>query len=164
MNKKAVSIVVAIVVAVIGLMAWGYGRTVAPTEAEHVASSSLAASETIYDFGTISMADGNVSHSFRVTNPTDKEVRINDLQTSCMCTTAYITGGGSKEGPFGMPGMGGMTRADLVIGARGNAEIEAVYDPAAHGPAGVGAIDRFVYATEENGGTLRLEIKALVTP
>jgi len=164
MNKKAIIIIVLIAVAAIGLMAWGYGRTAGPTQAQFNEQGLLKASEAIYDFGTISMANGKVGHLFPITNPTDKDITIGNLQTSCMCTTAYIVDGGSKEGPFGMPGMGGITATNHVIPARGTQGIDVVFDPAAHGPAGVGNIDRFVYATEENGGTLQLEIKAVVIP
>ena len=42
--------------------------------------------------------------------------------------------------------------------------IRAVYDPNAHGPAGVGPIDRFLILTDSSGSKLELEIKAIVTP
>lgn len=164
MNKKAIITVVLITAAAIGLMAWGYGRTSVPTEAQLNAPAALAASETFYDFGAISMAKGKVDHAFRIANPTDRAITIRNLQTSCMCTVAYLVDGDSKEGPFGMPGMGGMTAADHVVPAGATQSIDVVFDPAAHGTAGVGNIDRFIYATEADGGTLQLEIKAVVTP
>lgn len=164
MNKKAVIIIVVITAAVLGLMVWGYGRMAGPTQAQLTQKSSLTASETLYDFGTISMANGKVDHSFQVTNLTDRDITIDNLQTSCMCTTAYLVNGGDREGPFGMPGMGGSTAASHVIPAHATQAIDVVFDPAAHGPAGIGDIDRFIYATEQDGGTLQLEIKAVVTP
>ncbi len=164
MNTKTIIIIVLIAVAVLGFMVWGYGRMAGPTQAQLSEKSSLTAAETFHDFGTISMANGKVDHMFQITNPTGGDITINNLQTSCMCTTAYIVDGSSKEGPFGMPGMGGATAANDVIPAHGTQSIDVVFDPAAHGPAGVGNIDRFIYATEENGGTLQLEIKAVVTP
>lgn len=164
MNTKTIIIIVLIAVAVLGFMVWGYSRMVGPTQAQLSEKSSLTAAEIFYDFGTISMANGKVDHMFQITNPTDENITINNLQTSCMCTAAYIVNGSSRVGPYGMPGMGGTTAADSVIPAHGTQSIDVVFDPAAHGPAGVGNIDRFIYATEENGGTLQLEIKAVVTP
>lgn len=164
MNKKAIIIVILVIVAVLGFMVWGYSRMAGPTQAQLSEPGSLTASETIYDFGTISMANGKVDHMFQITNPTSEDITISNLQTSCMCTTAYIVNGSLKEGPFGMPGMGGMTVADSVIPAHGTEAIDVVFDPAAHGPAGIGDIDRFIDATQKNGGTLQLEIKAVVTP
>lgn len=164
MNKNIVSIVIVAAVALLGLMAWGYSGSGTPVRGEVNAANALAVSERLYDFGTISMRDGDVTHIFEVENPTDKDVTLNDVSTSCMCTTAFIVDGNSKIGPFGMPGMGGITSADYVIKAHSIARIEAVYDPNAHGPAGVGNIDRVITLGQAGGGALQLEIKALVTP
>lgn len=164
MNKKAIIIILIIVVAMIGLVAWSYSKMSGPTQAQLNTPSQLTASETLYDFGTLSMANGKVDHLFHVTNPTDKDISINNIQTSCMCTTAYFMNGTSKDGPFGMPGMGGSSAADETIPAHGTKDVDVVYDPAAHGPAGVGNIDRFIYVGQASGGTLQLEIKAVVTP
>jgi hypothetical protein len=165
MNKKAVIIIIVVIAAILGFMAWGYDRMAGPTTAQLSEKSSLTASEVLYDFGTISMASGTVDHKFQITNPTDKDITITNLETSCMCTTAFfVNADGSKTGPFGMPGMGGATAANETIPAHGTQNIDVVFDPAAHGPAGVGDIDRTIDATEKDGGTLQLEIKAVVTP
>ena len=63
-----------------------------------------------------------------------------------------------------MPGMGFVPPANEVIKAGEIRAIRVVYDPNAHGPAGVGQIDRFVELTDSSGGAIQLEIKALVTP
>mgnify|MGYP001618214936 FL=1 len=83
-----------------------------------------------------------------------------------MCTTAYIIReNGSKSRPFGMPGHGGaVPRANEIIKAGESRDIEVVYDPNAHGPAGVGRIDRLVYLEDADGNKLQFEIKANVTP
>lgn len=128
------------------------------------AVSQLLTPEKIYDFGTISMANGNVEKIFKVTNPTDKDIFIKTVTTSCMCTSAYIEKDGSEKGPFKMPGMGYVPPANETIKAGGSIDIKVVYDPNAHGPAGVGMIDRFVYLTDANGGKVQLEIKANVKP
>ncbi len=124
----------------------------------------LQSSEKLYDFGTISMAKGNVEKIFKITNPTDKDIFVKTVTTSCMCTSAYIENGGAEKGPFKMPGMGYVPPANETIKAGGSIDIKVVYDPAAHGPAGVGPIDRFVYLKDADGGKIQLEIKANVTP
>lgn len=127
-------------------------------------SSQLQTSEKIYDFGTISMAKGNVEKKFKITNPTDKDIFVKTVTTSCMCTTAYIENDGSEKGPFKMPSMGYVPPANETIKAHKSIDIKVVYDPNAHGPAGVGIIDRFVYLKDAAGGQMQLEIKANVTP
>lgn len=126
--------------------------------------SVLVSDKQLYDFGTISMANGLVKTVFKVTNPTDKSIEVKKITTSCMCTKAYVLEGASRKGPFGMPGHGVVPPANESINAGETKEIEVVYDPAAHGPAGVGLIDRFIYLEEKNGSVLPLEIKARVTP
>jgi len=128
-------------------------------------ATGLVAPETFYDFGTISMKNWTVTKEFKVTNPTDKDITINTVLTSCMCTSAFIVEpDGSTKGPFGMSGMGYVPPANELIKAGESRMIKVVYDPNAHGPAGVGQIDRFVTLTDSSGAELRFEIKALVTP
>ncbi len=169
--KKTLMIISFAALGIIALAWWGSKTSInSPESAIHPAleqtgtASVLIAVEKLYDFGTISMAKGNVSHTFDVTNPADKDIIVSGLVTSCMCTSAFIVEGSSKTGPFGMAGMGFVPKANLLIKAGETKKIEVVYDPNAHGPAGVGPIDRFVSLTDANGGNLELEIKAVVTP
>ena len=164
MNKKAIIIIGIATFGLLGLMGWGYAQMSGPTVKQLNQKSALALSESLYDFGTVSMAKGKVNHLFQLTNPTDAPVTISQLETSCMCTNAYIVNGNDRMGPFGMPGMGGMNTANQTIPARGTMDIDVVFDPAAHGPAGIGNIDRFIYATQADGGTAQFEIKAVVIP
>lgn len=128
--------------------------------------SRLTALETFYDFGAISMKNGNVSKTFQVFNSGDKDINLESVTTSCMCTVAYVVGSnGSKNGPYGMPGHGGsVPKVNEVIKSGESRDIEVVYDPNAHGPAGVGMINRFIYLEDIGGNKLQFEIKANVTP
>ena len=172
MKSNTISTVAIILLILTGLFVWGSagkGGTAASVQgapgAMSTSKSVLTAFETFYDFGTISMKDGNVSREFTVTNSTDTDITVSTILTSCMCTLAFIVGSdGSVKGPFGMPGMGYIPPANEIIKAGESRVIRVVYDPNAHGPACVGRTDRFVTLTDTSGGTLQLEIKALVTP
>ncbi|MEK7140574.1 MAG: DUF1573 domain-containing protein [Patescibacteria group bacterium] len=126
----------------------------------------LAAEETFYDFGTISMKNGNVSKVFKVTNATGEDIKVPSLTTSCMCTTAYIINeDGERSRPFGMPGHGGtVPKTNATIRAGETMDIEVVYDPNAHGPAGVGLIERSIFLEDENGKIIEFKVKVNVTP
>jgi len=166
MNKKSITIFFLILVSLFGLMWWGRGNQVPVSDKNEVSvKSQLTSAEIFYDFGTISMSDGDVNHIFKLTNPTDKDILLSNLTTSCMCTKAYIVGSsGGKKGPFGMIGMGYVPKADEIIKAGETRDIEVVYDPNAHGPAVVGLVDRFIYLKDSVGGALQFEIKAQVKP
>ena len=165
MNKKTMIGGAIFLLSVAGLFVWGAENRASLPENSASQKSALAVAETFYDFGTISMARGTTEKLFEITNPTDRDITLESLTTSCMCTTAFIVKEGSRRGPFGMPGHGSsVPRANEVVRAGEKLNIAVVYDPNAHGPAGVGKIDRFVYLTDDTGGTLELEIKANVTP
>ncbi|HCR52609.1 TPA: hypothetical protein DIV48_03140 [Candidatus Kaiserbacteria bacterium] len=168
---KSISIISIVLVILLGLFLWGYGGSKGTTASVQgvtqtpASASELTAAETLYDFGTISMKDGNVTKDFTVENTTSKDIVLSTVVTSCMCTTAYVVGPDEKtKGPFGMPGMGYTPPVNEVMKSGETRTVRVVYDPNAHGPAGVGRIDRFVTITDATGGTLELEVKALVTP
>lgn len=163
MNKAIVGIFVATAV-VIGGLIW-IGQPAAQKDSQNDSSPSLLESnETLFDFGTISMAKGKVNHEFTISNTSDQPVTIRKVFSSCMCTAAAFKLNGKTYGPFGMEGMGGVTSTNITMNPGDAGSIEAVYDPNAHGPAGVGSIDRFVYVEDSNGGQVQFEIKAIVTP
>lgn len=162
--KKAIVIVAAILVGLAGLMWWGFQSQTAGDQKNSGSISSLSSSEKLYDFGTISMKNGAVSHVFKIVNLSNKDIYVKKVATSCMCTTAYLANSGREKGPFGMEGMGYVPPANETIKAGESRDVRVAFDPNAHGPAGVGEIDRLVYLTDASGGTLQLEIKAVVTP
>lgn len=171
MKPKTIIIVLIVCLTLVGLFVWGYAEkggtaaSVQNTAGPDTSQSPLTVSEPVYDFGTISMKNGDVSKEFNVANPTDKDITVRTVVTSCMCTAAFIVKpDGGVKGPFGMPGMGYIPPANETIQAGESRIIRVVYDPNAHGPAGVGQINRFVALTDASGGVLQLEIKALVTP
>ncbi len=164
MNKKTIIIGTFIVLGLIGLVFWSRSNQIVGITQNSGAISSLSVSEKLYDFGTISMKNGLVNHVFKVINSSDNDVYVGKVNTSCMCTRAYIEDASGEKGPFGMEGMGYLPPANEIIKAGESRDIKVVYDPNAHGPAGVGVIDRFVYLTDASGGTLQFEIKAVVTP
>ncbi len=170
------SIIAIVLLVFVGLFIWGYagkgvgaGATTASvqetSETNPASKSALTVPETLHDFGTISMKNRTVTKDFTVTNPTDKDITVETVLTSCMCTTAFlVTAEGKTKGPFGMAGMGYVPPANETIKPGENRTVRVVYDPNAHGPAGVGRTVRFITLTDDSGGTLELEIRALVTP
>ena len=131
-----------------------------------LAGNVLATAETFYYFGKISMKNGNVSKIFKVANNGTEDIKVPSLTTSCMCTTAYILNGSGERGrPFGMPGHGGaVPKANAIVKAGDSMDIEVVYDPNAHGPAGVGLIERSVFLEDESNNIIEFKLKVNVTP
>ena len=169
MEKKTI-IGALIAIIAIGGLAW-WGRSVIPNETSTPSGqqsvSALAAAETSYNFGRISMKDGLVEKTFAVTNTSSKDLLIERISTSCMCTTAFITTADGKEkGPYGMVGHGvsSVPKANEAIKAGETRAVRVIFDPNAHGPAGVGVIERVVMLEDSMGGRFDLAISATVTP
>ena len=130
-----------------------------------VQSGGLVSARPHYDFGTISMATGNVSITYRVRNASAAPLTINRIFTSCMCTTAtLIMASGRKQGPFGMPGHGPLKAVSAQLAPGEVALLELVFDPAAHGPSGIGRIERVVTVNAGGVRPLQLGMVALVRP
>lgn len=127
--------------------------------------SVLEAEQAFFDFGNISMAAGDVSHNFKIKNTGSEPVTITKIYTSCMCTKAtLIRGDGGKIGPFGMLGHGVIPSIRDILQPGEEAKIEAIFYPAAHGPAGLGSVERVI--TMENNGKSNLDVsfRANVAP
>ena len=164
---KKILILIAIVVAFALLFVAGKTASKERTSAEKNSASvasAFTADATQYDFGDISMKQGKVNHSFALANESKQPISIRKITTSCMCTEAFLTHGENRKGPFGMEGHGGVPPVDEIVPVGESVVVETVFDPAAHGPAGVGNIERAVFVEDENGGTAVLTFKALVTP
>lgn len=127
-------------------------------------STQLVLESKEYDFGTISMARGKVNTVFKVKNPSSQSATIKKIYTSCMCTSASFIKGNDRLGPFGMQGHGFIPNINQELRAGEEAQIEVVFDPAAHGPSGIGSITRQIILETGDNGKLALEISATVTP
>lgn len=167
MKKVLILIVIIVVLALLFLAGNTASMKTAPsTKNEATALSAFTVPETFFDFGTIKMKNGKVSRMFSVVNKSDAPQTIKRISTSCMCTEAFLVGqNDSKRGPFGMPGHGGFAPdINEVVAPQDNRGVEVVFDPEAHGPAGVGQIERAIFVEDAAGGTRTLTIRALVTP
>ncbi|KKQ87054.1 MAG: hypothetical protein UT09_C0021G0010 [Parcubacteria group bacterium GW2011_GWF2_38_8] len=173
MNKRTIISLIVIIIGVGSLVWWSKSvdnnkLSAEGSEKYYLARTvtALTALETFYDFGTISMKNGNVSKIFKVTNNSAQDIKVPSVTTSCMCTTAYIVDENGERGrPFGMPGHGGaVPKANAIVKTGESLDIEVVYDPNAHGPTGVGLIERSVFLEDENNNVIEFKFKVNVTP
>ena len=167
MKENSRTLIIAVIGAAVlaGVAFWGAGgfggKTVAaPAKELAVVASPVSVSGNDWDFGSISMKDGNVTHNFEIKNEGTEPVVIKKVFTSCGCTTAFvIDASGKKYGEFGMPGHGLPSKTDIVVGPGDAAIVEAVYNPAAHGPAGVGLAKRSIYLETNSSVSPKVEVR-----
>ncbi|HEX8011595.1 MAG TPA: DUF1573 domain-containing protein [Casimicrobiaceae bacterium] len=131
---------------------------------QSAAGSALAAEMPFYNLGTVSMAAGKVTRSYTIGNVGKEPLTITQLSTSCMCTEATLITASGRRGPFGMPGHAPIPKISERLAPGELAEVEVVFDPAAHGPAGLGRINRNVTIENDAGAPLQLAFTAMVKP
>lgn len=142
----------------------GAGTAAAAPSVAAYGPIALRAKETFFDFGSISMAAGKVSHRYWLRNEGATPVFIRRIYTSCMCTTATFVKGARVVNQYGMPGHGPVPSVNETLVPGEAAYIDAVFDPAAHGPAGLGPTDRVVTIESDAGSPLELRFSANVRP
>jgi len=88
------------------------------------------------DIGVISQSNGITTTTFSFTNNGQGDLIIDNLTTSCGCTSASIVYNGSEGPSFTMPGHGkdNPTNWSVAIAPGDTAQVKIYYDPNAHGP------------------------------
>ena len=166
MGKKLLYLTIFVILSVVVLI-WLQQDQAGLGSDKGLSSGQISALEGSFDFGTISMADGKLEHSFQLKNESAEAVELKEIYTSCMCTTAQVIYSDTeKSKTAGMRGHGPPIFLQRQIKPGETFEIRAIFDPSAHGPAGTGPVQRVVYLKTNSKLTpvLELSFKANVTP
>lgn len=151
-EKKFIVIVTVVsVVAILGGVALG-SRSSGDSEAAQVnvsesANAIPATNETSYDWGTIKLNGGNVEKVFEIKNEGTETLLLSNVATSCMCTTAILARGEETSPEFGMHSKSNYV---MEVPAGETANLKITFDPAFHGPSGVGPINRQIKVDTNN--------------
>jgi hypothetical protein len=162
-DKFLLSAVVLIVIAVGAIALVGAKNTKQPSAntSTQQAPSIAYTENTLHEWGEIPLNDGVVTASFPIKNGSENTLTLTNIATSCMCTTAKLVKGDTVSPEFGMH-----TKSDYVFSVPPGetANLEIVFDPAFHGPSGVGPITRQVKVTtnDPDNPTLNFTLTATV--
>jgi len=163
---KTIIISLVLLAAVVSALIWfgNRGNKPEPAAIGGLFGGVLTAKETAFDFGSVPIKGGLVNHEFTLENLSDKAVKIGEVSTSCMCTVAQVITGNKTYGPFGMPGHLGASKADAIVNPGEKVIVKATFDPAAHGPTGVGVVERQIFLNTGAAESVVLNFRANVTP
>lgn len=166
-TKILVGVLVFSLLLIIGFAVWQGGKETPTKEVAATTSvgiSDLEISPSSYDVGTIKMNDGNVVKIYEVKNTSTESMKLQRIATSCMCTKTKIRIGDKETREFGMEGMGDKNPPiNFELPPGQTATVTAIFDPAAHGPKGVGPFDRTVFLYFSNPtGTKELKFNGTV--
>ena len=113
---------------------------------------NIESNPSFYDLGDVPINGGLVTKEYEVENTSGKSITLKKITTSCMCTTASVEIGDKKTKFFGMEGHGDANPpVNIEIGKDKTAKVVVRFDPAAHGPEGVGPFDRVVWLNFAEG-------------
>lgn len=160
MNKTTLIIAVSVLFLIAGVMLAARYSGNSQTRILSASLSSLVPmGDVFFDFGAISMANGKVSRDFSLKNDGPDPLVLEKIYTSCMCTEAkVIAPDGKIYGSFGMPGHAGPSKTNIEIKPQENFTVQAIFDPAAHGPSGVGINQRAIYVETNSQKTPKVEL------
>ncbi|MEK7665757.1 MAG: DUF1573 domain-containing protein [Patescibacteria group bacterium] len=144
MKKQTKNVILGLAALIILLIGFNAISSPSVSETDSAVEASLTVSEMNWDFGDVMMSKGVTTYEVKLTNDSETPIKITEMETSCMCTTAQIVHtDGSKSGLKGMAGHGGGTATlSETISAGETATLLVSFDPNAHGPDATGAITR----------------------
>ncbi len=162
---KLISISLILIALLVGALIWLGNREESQSAmVSGFFDGTLTAKENFYDFGSVKINGGFVNHEYVLENASDKIVKIGEVSTSCMCTTAQVIIGDKTYGPFGMPGHLSARKVNAAVNPDEKVVVKVTFDPAAHGPTGIGMIERQISVNTGAELPLVLGFKANVTP
>lgn len=105
-----------------------------------------------YNLGDVPIKGGIVTREYEIKNTSGRDMELKKIVTSCMCTTASVKVGDKETNFFGMEMSGdGNPLVKVKVKNGDTAKVTVRFDPAAHGPEGVGAFDRIVSLYFDSG-------------
>ncbi|MCL4419081.1 DUF1573 domain-containing protein [Patescibacteria group bacterium] len=144
MDKKIIiAAVLFTIVVVIGGVFYSSG-TPSKAAIEKTQGAKVETRETSFNFKDVPYSGGKAIHAFYIKNTGNKDLQIANLATSCMCTVTFFQSSREKGPEFGMKGMSQSSSWKGLLKPAEEGKIVAVFDPAFHGPQGLGPISRIV--------------------
>lgn len=147
-TKVIIGIIVFTVFLIVGLALWQGGKDGDEQTQPLAQVAGVQINPETYDLGNVDLNGGLVTKEYEVKNETDQTMKIKKIVTTCMCTEAKVSVGDKESRFFGMEHPGDRNPPlNYEIPPGGAAKVTVTFDPAAHGPQGVGPFDRVVILT-----------------
>lgn len=135
-----IGIIALTVILLVGAVIWGT-KIGGSTDVSSDSAVALQVDANSYDWGTIDYDGGVVTKSFTITNTSGSTLKLYNVLTSCICTTAQLKTTGQTSKKFGMHEK---SSGVFEVNPNESAELLVEFDPAFHGPSGVGPVTRTV--------------------
>lgn len=153
-DKKIIITFLLITVLIVGGGVWVLSKTASSPGIIISSSAKVLVENKTYDWGNIAFGGGNVSKSFTIKNIGTETLKLTNIKTSCTCTKAQVEIEGKVSPYFSMHSQSNWIGE---VNAGKEAKLTVIFDPAFHGPSGVGPIERLVSVKTNDSSNQNLE-------
>ncbi|EKD85159.1 MAG: hypothetical protein ACD_38C00074G0002 [uncultured bacterium] len=117
--------------------------------------------EKTFDWGNIPINGGNATKTFIIKNTGSEILKLTGIKTSCTCTKAQVEIEGKTSPYFSMHATSGWV-GEVAPGKE--ARLLVIFDPAFHGPTGVGSVERLIsiQTNDSQNPNLEFSLKGVV--
>ncbi|MDD5415652.1 MAG: DUF1573 domain-containing protein [Candidatus Daviesbacteria bacterium] len=113
----------------------------APVKITSSQNAKAAVDQKTFDWGNIPINGGNVTKTFTIKNTGTDVLKLIGVKTSCTCTKAQVVIDGKTSPYFSMHATSSWV-GEVAPGKE--AQLTVIFDPAFHGPTGVGPTERLI--------------------
>lgn len=128
--------------------------SVAPAQVTVSQNARVSVDQKTFDWGNIPYSGGNATKTFTVTNTGSDVLKLTGIKTSCTCTKAQITIDDKSSPYFSMHSTSAWV-GEVSPGKQ--AQLTVIFDPAFHGPSGVGPMERLISVETNDSQNPKLE-------
>lgn len=135
--------------------------TSSPVEITTSQNAKAQVDQKFFDWGNIPINGGNAIKTFSIKNSGTDILKITGVKTSCTCTKAQIIIDGKTSPYFSMHATSGWV-GEVAPGKE--AQLKVIFDPAFHGPTGVGPVERLIsmQTNDAQNPNLEFSLKGVV--
>lgn len=141
MNKKLIIGLIALTVLIFGGGIYFLSTTSTTANVTPAQNAKAEIPEKTFDWGNIPYGGGNALKSFTIKNSGTDTLKLTGIKTSCTCTKAQVIVDGKSSPYFSMHPTSSWV-GEVPPGKE--AELKVIFDPAFHGPTGVGPMERLI--------------------
>lgn len=140
-DKKIIIGLIALTILVLGGGIYVLSVASAPVTITSSQNAKAETGEKTFDWGNIPINGGNATKTFTIKNAGSDVLKLTGVKTSCTCTKAQVIIDGKTSPYFSMHATSSWV-GEVAPGKE--AQLTIIFDPAFHGPTGVGAMERLI--------------------
>lgn len=150
-TKLIIGAAVIVILLIVGLAFLVTGKQSAQAAIPTNPVEGVEANPGNFDLGNVPYSGGLVTKEYEIKNTSGHDMKLMKIVTSCMCTVATVTINGKETIPYGMEMQVGNAILNLTFKNGETAKVTSKFDPTAHGPSGIGPINRSIYLYFDSG-------------